>query len=125
MEGEKRILVVDDDLAVTQTLQAYLEGTGRYEVRTANQSQEALGTARAFKPHLVLLDVFMPEIDGGELAAWMENDEVLSSVPVVFLTGIVSPEEVDAIGKKIGGRPIIAKPATAEAILACIEEYVA
>ena len=125
MDEKKRILIIDDDEAVTQTLQVYLEGTGRFEVRAANDSQEGLRTARDFKPHLVLLDVFMPEIDGGEVAALMERDEVLSGVPVVFLTGIVSPEEVESIGRKIGSRPVIAKPATAETILSHIEEHMA
>jgi two-component system sensor histidine kinase/response regulator len=123
MDEKKRILIVDDEVAVTETLQAYLEGTGRYEVKTANHSGEALSQARSLRPHLVLLDVTMPDMDGGEIAARMENDEQLRGVPIIFLTGIVSDEEVEAIGRKIGNRPVIAKPASAKTILSYIERY--
>ena len=123
MDDKKRILIVDDEVAVTETLQAYLEGTDRYEVKTANHSGEALSQARSLRPHLVLLDVTMPDMDGGEIAARMENDEQLRGVPIIFLTGIVSDEEVEAIGRKIGNRPVIAKPASAKTILSYIERY--
>ncbi len=123
MDDKKRILIVDDETGITDMLQTYLEGTGRYDVRTANQSQEALSTAREFQPHLMLLDVTMPDMDGGEIAARMENDEQLRGVPIIFLTGIVSDEEVESIGRKIGNRPVIAKPATAKTILSYIERY--
>jgi CheY-like chemotaxis protein len=123
MDDKKKILIVDDEVVVTQTLQTYLERTGHYEVKVANQSQEALRIARSFQPNLMLLDVTMPDMDGGEIAARMEQDEQLSAVPIVFLTGIVSPEEVESIGRMIGSRPVIAKPASGDAIVDYIERY--
>lgn len=123
MEDKKRILLVDDEVAITRTLALYLEGTGRYEVRAENESLEALRTARLFQPHLVLLDVSMPDMDGGELALLIQKDEALVGVPIVFLTALVRPEEVEVIGKEIAGRPFIAKPADPEQVVACIEKY--
>ncbi len=125
MVEKKRILLVDDELAVTKALQRYLERTGRFDVRAENESAKALSTARAFRPHLILLDVFMPDMDGGEVAAHLAKDGALSGVPIVFLTGLVSSKEVDSIGKEIAGRPVLAKPVSAEDLLACIEAYVA
>lgn len=125
MVEKKRILLVDDEEAVTKALRLYLERIGRYEVRAENDSAKALRTAQAFRPHLILLDVHMPDIDGGEVAARLAQDGVLSGVPIVFLTGLVSPEEVDSIGKEIAGRPVLAKPVSAKDLLACIEANVA
>ena len=123
MNEKKRILLVDDEAMITRTLKLYLEGTGRYEVRAENESLEALRTARRFQPHLVLLDVSMPELDGGEVAALMQKDEALVGVPIIFLTALVRPEEVEVLGNEIAGRPFIAKPVDPEQVIDLIEKY--
>jgi two-component system, OmpR family, alkaline phosphatase synthesis response regulator PhoP len=123
MNEKKRILLVDDEPSITQTLALYLEGTGEYEVRGENKPLDALRTARAFKPHLVLLDVSMPGMDGGELAAIMQKDVELSGMTIVFLTGLVRPEEIDDTGSEIGGHPFMAKPVDPSKLIACIEKY--
>lgn len=120
MNETKRILLVDDDSAITTTIALYLERTGRYEVKAENESVKALGTARWFKPHLVLLDVSMPGMDGGEIAALMQKDAELAGVHIVFLTALVRPEET---GSDIGGHPFLAKPVNPGKLLACIEKY--
>lgn len=123
MNEKKRVLLVDDEAAVTRTLQLYLEATGQYEVRWENQSLEALRTARLFQPHIILLDVSMPDMDGGELAALIQRDQALDGVPIVFLTGLVRREELNAIGKEIAGRPYLAKPPDLQVVVEVIEEY--
>ena len=55
-----RILMIDDDVPLTQTVRINLEDTGRYEVMVENNPRNALATAREFQPDLVLLDVVMP-----------------------------------------------------------------
>lgn len=123
MTEKKRIMLIDDEPPITRALALYLEGTGNYEVRTENEPLEALRSARLFQPHMILLDVSMPDLDGGELAAMIQKDEALVGVPIVFLTALVRPEEVQIIGKQIAGRPYLAKPADPEKVIACIEEY--
>jgi CheY-like chemotaxis protein len=125
MENKKRILLVDDEATITRTLRLYLEGTGKYEVRTQNHGTEAVATARAFKPDVVLLDIVMPDIDGAEVAEKMKGDPALKNVPVVFLTALVRPGEVAASGSDIGGYPFIAKPLDPDKIIECIEKYTA
>ena len=80
----KRILIIDDASEFTQLVKLNLELTGRFEVGVVNQPLEAVATAQAVKPHLILLDVMMPSKSGGELLAELESDAQLKNVPVLF-----------------------------------------
>jgi CheY-like chemotaxis protein len=120
--SKPRILLVDDEPAFTRVMRTYLEDTGRFEVRMENDPTRVLPAAREFRPHLVLLDVIMPDMDGGEVAAKLKADPGLKDVKVVFLTAIVSKEDVSKHGQVIGGRPFLAKPVDAEALIARVEQ---
>ena len=119
----KRILVIDDEPSITRTMKVNLERAGAYSVRAENHASHALETARHFHPNIIFLDVMMPEIDGGHLAAQIKSDPEFKSVPVVFLTAIVSRQETTANGATIGGHFFIAKPASLVALTKCIEEF--
>lgn len=118
-----RILVVDDEAGFTNLLKLNLEQTGAYEVREEHRAVRALAAARAFKPDLILLDVVMPEMDGGELAARLTADADLKDTPIVFLTATVSQEEASRRSRLIGGHPCIAKPVGLDEVTACITRY--
>jgi CheY-like chemotaxis protein len=118
----KRILVVDDEASITRTMKVNLERTGAYTVGTENQAAHALAAAREFKPDLILLDVMMPEKDGGEVAAEIQADPDLQHVPIVFLTAIVSKKETGGEPLDSGGQTFIAKPADLHSLIQCIEE---
>lgn len=118
---KKRILLVDDEAPITRMMRRNLESTGRFEVLDVNDPTQALPLARQFKPDLALFDVMMPEKDGGELAADFKDDPALSHVPVVFLTAIVSRNEVNPTGSLIGEHTFLAKPVKLEELLACID----
>jgi CheY-like chemotaxis protein len=118
----KRILVVDDEASITRTMKVNLERTGAYTVGTENQATHALAAAREFKPDLILLDVMMPDEDGGEVAAQIQADPDLQHVPIVFLTAIVSKEETRGESLDSGGQTFIAKPVDLRSLIQCIEE---
>jgi CheY-like chemotaxis protein len=122
MSEKKRILIVDDESALTMLVKLNLEKTGRYEVREENHAIKALAAAKAFKPDLVLLDVMMPDLDGGDVLAQLKGDPQFKDVPVVFLTATVLKEEVDKKGGSIGGYPFIPKPFRGEVLLDRIEK---
>ena len=94
---KKKILVVDDEASITRLLKLNLEKTGAYSVRTENEGIKTVEAAREFKPDLILLDVMMPDIDGGDVAAKLQADGLLNDVPLVFLTAAVKKEELDAL----------------------------
>jgi CheY-like chemotaxis protein len=118
----KKILAIDDEPGVTRMIKLNLEKTGAYEVLTANESRAALAAARQFQPDLILLDVMMPDLDGGEVAAQLESDPALNKVPVVFLTAIVTRTETGSRGLSSGGRRVVAKPITVKELIDCIED---
>jgi DNA-binding response OmpR family regulator len=120
---KKRILVVDDEASITRLLKLNLEQTGDYIVQTENDAQEALSTAEKFEPQLILLDVMMPGMDGGELASHFQASAKLNGVPIVFLTAAATKGEVYARGGKIGGLPFLAKPVELSEVLACLKQH--
>jgi len=120
---KKKILLIDDEAIITRTLKIFLEGTGSYEVRAENQATKALQAAREFKPDLILLDVVMPDLEGGEVAAQIREDNGLKATPIVFLTALVQRREVRQSGGEIGGFPFIAKPIDPDMVVKVIESH--
>ncbi|MBF0123104.1 MAG: response regulator [Candidatus Omnitrophica bacterium] len=104
----KKILVVDDEKGVVDLLYKFLSKEG-FEVMIATDGKTALERARKFLPDLIILDVRMPDMDGGEVMAVIEEDERLRRIPVVFLTGAVSEGEALAINQKRAGQAYISK----------------
>ena len=101
-----------------------LEAQG-YEVTTAADGLEALEKIRAQLPDLVLLDVMMPDLDGGDAAAQIRGDPLLRDVPIVFLTAAVKKEELKGLEGMIGGFPYIAKPLNIKGVMSVIEKHLA
>ena len=120
---KKRILAVDDQASNTRLLKLYLERTNDYVVREENDAKAALSAAEEFQPHLILLDVMMPGMDGGELAACFQANPKLKGVSIVFLTAAVTKEEVKASGGRIGRFPFLAKPVVLAEVAACLKHH--
>lgn len=88
LDGEHRVLVVDDDADARETLREFLELHG-YAVETAANGVEALRIAKAdHPPCLVLLDLMMPWMTGWEFAAELQKIGRLSAVPVIVVSGV-------------------------------------
>jgi len=120
---KKRILAVDDRASNTRLVKLYLEGTDDYVVREENNAQAAVHAAEEFHPHLILLDIIMPGLDGGDLAASFHANPKLRAVPIVFLTAAVTKEEIAASGGQIGGYQYLAKPIVLTEMVACLRHH--
>jgi len=118
---KKRILLVDDEPALTRMVKLNLERTGDYEVRTENQGTKAIAAAREFRPDLIFLDVMMPDMGGDEISAQLKEDPELSKIKFVFMTAIVTKDETDAMGREIGGNEFLAKPVKTQELIEVIE----
>lgn len=121
----KKILVVDDELSFTRLLKLNLDDTDAYELLIECAAERALGAARRFKPDLILLDVAMPRLNGGEVAALIRADAEVGTTPIIFLSATVGRQRVKELQGVIDGHPFIAKPASVEEIIEGIERHLA
>ena len=119
---KKRVLIIDDEASFTRMVKLNLEKTGTFEVREENKAAYALAAAREFKPDVILLDVIMPTMDGGDVAAQIRNDRHLKGTPIIFLTATVSQREAGDGGLNSGGDLFLAKPVSVENLIHCLNE---
>jgi CheY-like chemotaxis protein len=115
-----RILIIDNNRDFTLSAKRGLERTGRYAIWEENEPARAHQTAQRVKPDLILLDIAMPETDGGEVAARIESDPTLHRTPIVFLTALVTKAEARS-GLQIQGHSFLAKPISTPELIAGIE----
>jgi CheY-like chemotaxis protein len=102
----KRVLVVDDDAGMRETLAAALELDG-YEIAVAPDGLEALGMVATFQPSLVVLDLMMPRMDGFTFAGELEAQGLRGRLPLLVLTADGRAQEKAA---RIGAEGWLAKP---------------
>ena len=118
----KKVLVIDDEVPFTRLLRLGLEGTHRFLVEVVNNPCDALSRAERFMPDIILLDVMMPQLDGGDVAARFKDHPILRLVPIVFLTAAVQRDEVPRGNGLIGGLRFLAKPVDLHEVLHCLAE---
>ena len=122
--AKSRILIVDDEVAFTRMVKLNLEKAGDFDVRVENRAMGALAAARDFKPHLILLDVIMPSMDGGDVQNQIKRDRTLRDTPIIFLTATLSKREAGEGGLNSGGELFLAKPVSVENLVTCINERI-
>jgi len=120
----KRILVVDDEPSVTRNLKLNLESDGGFDVFTENHAANVLTAARIFRPDLILLDVMMPDMDGGDVAARLRADPLLLDTPIIFLTALVSNEETNGHEMLSGAETFLAKPVDIGELRQTLQEHI-
>lgn len=120
--ADKTVLIVDDE----KDMLDFLAETARrlpYNVITASSGAEAVELARTHNPNLIMLDVFMPDMSGDDVADILSRDSKTADIPLIFITGLVTKNE-EPLAKKAGRHYVLAKPATTEEILALIQRVI-
>jgi DNA-binding response OmpR family regulator len=107
---EKIILVIDDEEDFCHFIKKSIESKGVFQVLTATKGREGIRLAKTRKPDIILLDIMMPDIAGTEVAEELSEDPLTASMPIIYVTAIISKEEIRKSGGVIGGRNFIAKP---------------
>ncbi|MBL7073405.1 MAG: response regulator [Candidatus Omnitrophica bacterium] len=118
----KKILIIDDEKGFTELIKEVLEETGRYEVKAENEARSGFSAAKKFRPDLVLLDVVFPEMDGTSVAVQIKSDEKTKDIPIIFVTGTITPEEAAPQG--IGGQFFLSKPVKMKELMKSIDERI-
>jgi DNA-binding response OmpR family regulator len=108
MPSEKKILVADDDPNVLFLITALLSKS-RYQVVQAVDGTQALELARSLHPHLMVLDVMMPGIDGFEVCRTVKADAATSDIKVIMVTAKTSGMDIET-GLSAGADHYITKP---------------
>lgn len=120
---KRKILIVDDDEAVLDFLQAKLGA--RYDIVSTNSPENVLKLAREHRPGLILCDVDMPDLDGGDISKELYADEQLRHVPMLFLTGLATPQDLRRVSGQLGGRPAVSKSDPIDKLVQRIESLLA
>lgn len=106
--SKARLLIVEDDKDISNMLRIYFTGQG-YEVDTALRGSIALEKTRLNMPHLIVLDIMLPDIDGFEVCRILRTNTRTSHVPIIFLTQ--KDERSDKLqGFELGADDYITKP---------------
>jgi len=106
--GKARLMVVEDDLDISNMLKIYFGSLG-YDVDVASRGSDALEKTRQVLPHLIVLDIMLPDIDGYEVCRTLRTHTRTSHIPVIFLTQ--KDERSDRLqGLELGADDYITKP---------------
>lgn len=117
-EDPYRVLLVDDDALASKAYAIALIDAG-FSVKVVNDALETLSVVREFNPDILLLDVYMPEATGPELAAVLREDERLAWMPIIFLSAEADPSK-HAVALALGGDDFIIKPVRGSYLVAAV-----
>jgi DNA-binding response OmpR family regulator len=121
--GKARILIVEDDFDISNMLRIYFSGQG-YDVDVAPRGEVALEKTRQGLPHLIVLDIMLPDIDGYEVCRRLRTNTRTSHIPVIFLTQ--RDERSDKLqGLELGADDYITKPFDIEELKLRVQNAIA
>jgi CheY-like chemotaxis protein len=120
-DGERQILVVDDDLNIRSVVDDLLTGEG-YLVRTAGNGRQALEIMATWRPVVILLDLSMPEMNGWDFLEHQQADPELARIPVVVMSAQFNLRVGTGLSSAAA---VVAKPFDVEHLLDLITELVA
>jgi two-component system sensor histidine kinase/response regulator len=118
---KNEILIVDDEIISQNMVRTALTNAG-YSVVTASNGMEGIKLAMERLPNLIVLDIMMPDIDGGEVAEILRKDPKTMNIPIIFLSSLVSKEEEKTGGKK-DIVSFLSKPYNREKLLNEVRKY--
>ena len=120
MDTEK-ILIVDDERDALRILEKELAARG-YSIIAADNGNDALNLAKSEHPDLIVLDIWMPDMDGSEVAARLKEDLTTKDIPIIFLTCLFQKREEEEQGRVVAGKVLMAKPYSISALSTRIRE---
>ncbi len=82
-----KILIIDDDKSILQTIQIQLRQRQEYETHTADTGSEGIKMAHKIKPEVIILDILMPSENGWEIAETLKTDPNTKNIPIIVASG--------------------------------------
>lgn len=117
LEGaRRRVLIVDDDPQIVDLLLEMLRRDARFEVETATTGYDAGMLTERFRPHLIVLDYMLPDLNGDVVCERIRSNPDLKDIKILFVSGVVERERVDHL-LRTGGNGFLKKPFTVGTLL--------
>lgn len=123
MSGPNRILVVDDDKVFLRMVEYDLTKNG-FDVITAMDGETGISLARTHMPDLILLDINMPDIEGGDVVSILEEDPETQNIPIIFVTALLTKQEEVRRQNMLGKHSFFSKPYKLDRLLEEIDKYI-
>ena len=117
----KRILIIEDEVSLIELLTLVLSRQG-YEVGTCQSGRDAINKIKQFHPHLILLDVMLPGLDGASIVKIMSEDETLSNIPVLITSALVESAHMFQAYPQVKG--FCSKPFVLNELVSQVKQFV-
>lgn len=117
----KKILIIDDEEDVLLVLGKRLTGAG-YQVVKAKNGKEGIEMAKKENPSLILLDILLPDIDGGEVGRLLKLSDKTANIPIIYLTCLYTKKDEKMQGHEMGANLFVAKPYNPDELLSIIKK---
>ena len=117
----KKILVVDDEVDLVETVRFPLEMEG-FDVLVSYNGEDALNQARKEKPDLIILDLMLPKLDGYKVCRLLKFDERYKHIPILMLTAKIQ-EKDKTLGMETGADEYITKPFEMDYLMEKVKAY--
>jgi excisionase family DNA binding protein len=124
MSGATRVMIVDGEQDIVEVLEKILEDEAKYEVEIAKSGFEAGVTAEKFRPHVMLLDMHLPDVDGREVAKLVKGNQDLQLTKVIAMSGKMGEDEAKGLGA-VGFDGFLKKPFHVRQVIEAIEDATA
>lgn len=115
----RRVLLVDDDDELRLALKVRFEASG-FEVLTAGNGLEALKKGREEHPHLIILDLMLPQLNGFEVCRLLKYDQKFRHIPIILFTARCRREDVE-LGQSVGADAYVTKPFNGTELIAKVD----
>ncbi len=120
--SKKRVMIVEDNELNMKLFHDLLEAHGYATIQTRN-GKDALELARKHRPHLILMDIQLPEVSGLEVTRWLKEDAELCSIPVIAVTAYAMKGDEERI-REGGCEAYISKPISVIGFIQTVREFV-
>lgn len=121
MGQQTRIVLIDDDQDACDFLKMQLEDTGRMTVHYSTSSDEAVAIIGRELPDIAILDINMPGTHGVALSSMLAADNSTAAIPILYLSGMVSPDEAKDMGVGDDSPSIISKGSPIDVLITAID----
>ena len=113
---KRRVLVVDDDEQIIELFLDVLSRDDRFEVKSARTGYDAGMMTEQFRPHIVLLDYMLPDINGNLVCDRIRSNPELAGTKIIVISGVVNQDEIDTLLRS-GADDFVKKPFNIEKLI--------